>query len=287
MRPSSADRRGRRRHFRQQRALVRIPRHPAALHQHGAALRQNERRDDEEARPPLHLPVVEKHGVLRAPGAFQAHAPMVLGRRVCGREGEIGGCDRRHLAAAGDGIAQRDLLRRAVELPGAQAGRDGSAEHGRDGGHDESLPRARRCRCRQVRPARGAQCALMSWIIAVALLGILAALATAGLFMLRRGRDDGRGPAATSAWHAHWRRAWRCRWPCSSSSCSPTGWDGSRPPGCPSGVSRASRCGRGCAQASRARWLRTSRPPRTGRATPRPRSASTTRRLRTRSGASP
>jgi hypothetical protein len=35
----------------------------------------------------------------------------------------------------------------------------------------------------------------MSWIIAVALLGILAALATAGLFMLRRGRDDGEGPS--------------------------------------------------------------------------------------------
>ena len=35
----------------------------------------------------------------------------------------------------------------------------------------------------------------MSWIIAVALLGILAALATAGLFMLRRGRveRDGEG----------------------------------------------------------------------------------------------
>jgi hypothetical protein len=32
----------------------------------------------------------------------------------------------------------------------------------------------------------------MSWIIAVALLGILAALVTAGLFMLRRGRNDGR-----------------------------------------------------------------------------------------------
>jgi purine-cytosine permease-like protein len=32
----------------------------------------------------------------------------------------------------------------------------------------------------------------MSWIIAVALLGILAALATAGLFMLRRGHDDDR-----------------------------------------------------------------------------------------------
>jgi hypothetical protein len=31
----------------------------------------------------------------------------------------------------------------------------------------------------------------MSWIIAVALLGILAALATAGLFMLRRGRGEG------------------------------------------------------------------------------------------------
>lgn len=31
----------------------------------------------------------------------------------------------------------------------------------------------------------------MSWIIAVALLGILAALVTAGLFMLRRRRDDG------------------------------------------------------------------------------------------------
>jgi type II secretory pathway pseudopilin PulG len=36
----------------------------------------------------------------------------------------------------------------------------------------------------------------MSWIIAVALLGILAALATAGLFMLRRGRDgDSQGRA--------------------------------------------------------------------------------------------
>jgi len=33
----------------------------------------------------------------------------------------------------------------------------------------------------------------MSWIIAVALLGILAALATAGLFMLRRGRGEGPG----------------------------------------------------------------------------------------------
>ena len=32
----------------------------------------------------------------------------------------------------------------------------------------------------------------MSWIIAVALLGILAALASAGLFMLRRGRDEAR-----------------------------------------------------------------------------------------------
>jgi purine-cytosine permease-like protein len=33
----------------------------------------------------------------------------------------------------------------------------------------------------------------MSWIIAAALLGILAALATAGLFMLRRSRDDAEG----------------------------------------------------------------------------------------------
>jgi hypothetical protein len=33
----------------------------------------------------------------------------------------------------------------------------------------------------------------MSWIIAVALLGILAALATAGLFMLRRGGEEGEG----------------------------------------------------------------------------------------------
>jgi hypothetical protein len=32
----------------------------------------------------------------------------------------------------------------------------------------------------------------MSWNISVALLGILAALVTAGLFMLRRGRNDGR-----------------------------------------------------------------------------------------------
>ena len=37
----------------------------------------------------------------------------------------------------------------------------------------------------------------MSWIIAVALLGILAALATAGLFMLRRGRGEGEGPGSS------------------------------------------------------------------------------------------
>ena len=37
----------------------------------------------------------------------------------------------------------------------------------------------------------------MSWIIAVALLGILAALATAGLFMLRRGLGEGEGPGSS------------------------------------------------------------------------------------------
>ena len=45
------------------------------------------------------------------------------------------------------------------------------------------------------------------------LVAVLAALASAGVLMLRKGRDSEARP--TSRWRARWRCAWRCRWRCS------------------------------------------------------------------------
>ena len=59
-------------------ALARIARQPAALHQHRIVRRDQQRRDDEEAGPAVHLPVVEVDAVRRP-----SQRPSSTTRRCC------------------------------------------------------------------------------------------------------------------------------------------------------------------------------------------------------------
>ena len=69
---------GRRDHRRQQRPLVEVARHPAALHQHRLAPAfEAQGRDDEEAGLAAHLPVVEEDGALRDPACRRGDAAEV------------------------------------------------------------------------------------------------------------------------------------------------------------------------------------------------------------------
>jgi hypothetical protein len=76
---------GGRGHGRQARAFLHVARDPAALHKHGVvALLQTQRCDNEEARPAIHLAVVEVDRALGQPMALQAHRAVMLGGRLFG-----------------------------------------------------------------------------------------------------------------------------------------------------------------------------------------------------------
>jgi hypothetical protein len=178
---------GRRRHRRQPGAIERVARRPAPLHEHRGAVGELQRRHEIEPRAPLHLPVVEPHAVGVAPLADEADAPMVLrGGLVDAARQRLGG-ERRLRAARVDGLLQRDLLLRAVELPHAQP----RGQRRRDDGGGEHDPAATAL----VRPCHRRQSGAMKIVIVLALVGIIAALGSAGVFMLRRRDPD--APATT------------------------------------------------------------------------------------------
>jgi hypothetical protein len=115
-------------------AVGHVARQPAALHEHGAAVRQAQRRQRVEAGAAVHRAVVQVDGGRRHPVAAQ-HQGAVLLRGGDGRiTHRIGQRQRRQRTLALHGVVQRDLLRRAVQLPEAEAA---GHQHTHDGGQQD------------------------------------------------------------------------------------------------------------------------------------------------------
>ena len=141
---------GRRVHGDQTLALARIARHPAALHQHHVVRRDLQRRDDEEAGPTVHLPVVEVDAVRRQPAAFEHDPPMLLFGRHLGRARQLRRIQRRQRTARQQRLVQRRLLRGAVQLPEAQP--CGGQRAGNGGQQHDERAQTHRCDPAAARP---------------------------------------------------------------------------------------------------------------------------------------
>ena len=139
----------RRGHRRQALAVDEVAAHPAALHRHRRAIGQQQRRHDEEARPGIHLAVVQVDGVLAQPTALQHDAPVMLLRGCVSIARQIGLRQRRQRGPLlGLGL-QRQLLRSPVQLPEAQPGGEQQAQQR---GDPQQRDRSRRPRHRHTRP---------------------------------------------------------------------------------------------------------------------------------------